>query len=160
MAIKVNKFNLPQLFALCVSGIVFCLPAVADPVWHCSRTDVQVANASDNFTLAALGAEREVMHISLKDLYEIYQGGSIKAGGTQVSACFVGGNHPATQKAMYSIGADPKVLERLSSTASIVQSHLYQVHDEKDMLTCMTKHTPAIGYFSKPLHNEAVGPCF
>ena len=154
---KITTFSL-QKRLLC--GAALCLPAMADPVWHCSRTDVQVANASDNFTLAALDVEREVMRISLQDLYAVYQGGTVKAGGVQVSACFVGGNDPTTEKAMRSIGADAKVLERLSSQSSLVQSNIYRVQNEKDMLACMTKHQPAIGYFSKSTQHEAVGPCF
>ena len=43
-------------------------PAWAQPVWHCSRSDVQIANASDDFTLAALTIEREVIRLSLGDL--------------------------------------------------------------------------------------------
>lgn len=160
MRVKNTTFSLQYLLRLCASGILVCLPAMADPVWHCSRTHVQVANASDNFTLAALDVEREVMRISLKDLYAAYQGKTVKASGMQVSACFVGGNDATTHKAMRSIGADAKVLERLSSQSALVQSHIYQVQGEKDMLACMTKHHPAIGYFSKVTQYEAVGPCF
>jgi hypothetical protein len=159
MNIKKTTFRLSQLLSLCATGALFCLPAKAEPVWHCSRTDVQVANAADNFTLAALDVEREVMRISIRDLYAAYQGTPVKASGLQVSACFIGGkDDPTTQKAMQSIGADTKTLEQLSRQS--IRSRIYQVRDETEMLTCMSKHYPAIGYFSKPQHHDAVGPCF
>lgn len=160
MTIKTTIFSFIRQLLLCAASVLFCLSVMADTVWHCSRTDVQVANASDNFTLAALDTEREVMRISLKDLYAIYQGKTVKVSGIQVSACFIGTNDAVTQNAMRSIGADTRVLERLSSQGSLVQSHIYQVLNEKDMLACMTKHQPAIGYFSKTTQHEAVGPCF
>lgn len=159
MTIKKTTFRLKQLLALYATGALLSLPAMAEPVWHCSRTDVQVANASDNFTLAALDVEREVMRISISDLYAAYQGTPVKASGQQVSACFVGGkDDPTTQEAMQSIGADVKTLEQLSRQS--IRSRIYQVQDESEMLACMSKHYPAIGYFSKPQHHEAVGPCF
>lgn len=134
--------------------------AFADPVWHCSRTDVQVADAADNFSLAALDTEREVIRISLRDLYSIYQGQTVKASGMVVSACFVGADSPLTKVAMKSIGAEPQVLEKLSRQSNLVGSHVYMVPNEQQMIACMTKHYPAIGYMPKATNNEAIGPCF
>lgn len=150
----------PQLLKLCAVGLLFCTTTYADPVWHCSRTDVQVANASDNFSLAALHAGREVMRISLRDLYGIYQGQTVKASGMVVSACFVGADNPLTKVAMKSIGAEPNVLEKLSRQSNLVSSHVFMVHNEQEMLACMTKHYPAVGYLPQATHNEAIGPCF
>lgn len=142
-------------------SILFISPnLLAEPVWHCSRTDVQVANAADNFNLAALDTEREVMHISLRDLYGVYQGQTIKASGMVVSACFVGPDNPLTKVAMKSIGAEPRVLEKLARQSNLVGTHVYMVLSEQEMLACMTKHRPAIGYMPQTTHNEAVGPCF
>jgi len=148
------------LVSTLTASFLFCTHVYADPVWHCSRTDVQVADAANNFSLAALDVEREVMHVSLRDVYSIYQGNLVKASGVVVSACFIGGNHPMTQAAMKSIGATPLTLEKLSSKSAIARSHVYMVHNEQDMLACMTQHYPAIGYFPKATHTEAVGPCF
>ena len=149
-----------QLFKLCSLGLVFCSTAYADPVWHCTRTDVQVANAGDNFSLAALDAEREVIRISLRDLYGVYQGQTVKASGIVVSACFVGVDSSMTKVAMKSIGAEPKVLEQLSRQSNLIGSHIYRVSSEQEMVACMTKHHPAIGYLHRATHNEAIGPCF
>jgi hypothetical protein len=121
---------------------------------------VQVADAGDNFTLAALETEREVMRISLRDLFAAYQGTPVKISGMMVSACFVSGDDSDTQTALKSIGADPLVLAKLSHKSTLINHHVYMVQSSKDMLTCMTKHQPAIGYFPAVMHTEAVGPCF
>jgi hypothetical protein len=133
---------------------------LAEPIWHCSRSDVQLANAADNFSLAALDTEREVIRISLRDLYGIYQGQTIKASGMVVSACFVGADNPLTKVAMKSIGAEPNVLQKLAHQSNLVGTNVYMVPNEEEMLACMTKHHPAIGYMPKATHNEAIGPCF
>ena len=149
------------LLGIVVSSFVLCCTtALAEPVWHCSRSGVQVADASDNFTLAALDVEHEVMRISLRDLYSAYQGATVKASGMVVSACFIGGNHAMSKTAMKSIGAVPQVLEKLSSQNAMVANHVYRVQNEHDMLACITQHKPAIGYLSKATHTEDVGPCF
>jgi hypothetical protein len=160
MIIKLkNSISIGGLFTfLCI--LFNSTQTFADPVWHCSRTDVQVANAADNFSLAALDTEREVIRISLRDLYGIYQGQTIKASGTVVSACFVGADSPLTKVAMKSIGAEPQVLEKLSRQSNLVGSHVYMVPNEEQMMACMTKHYPAIGYLPKATNNEAIGPCF
>jgi hypothetical protein len=148
------------LLGLCLSSTLLSVAAQAEPVWHCSRTGVQVADAGDNFTLAALDAEREVMRISLRDLYSAYQGHTVKASGLTVSACLMAGNHPTTQAAMQSIGADARVLEKMSRKSALVQSHVFVVQNEQDMQACMSKHYPAIGYLPQATHTEAIGPCF
>ncbi len=158
---KESKLLHSWLLGLCASGFVLCATrALADPVWHCTRSGVQVADASNNFNLAALDTEHEVMRISLRDLYSAYQGTTVKASGMVVSACFVGGNHAMTQTAMKSIGAVPQVLEKLSSKNALTRSSIYMVQNEQDMLACMTKHKPAIGYLPESTHTETIGPCF
>jgi hypothetical protein len=132
--------------------------AWADPVWHCSRTDVQIANASDDFTLAALNVEREVIRLSLRDLYYVYQGAPIKlSGGLALSACVVGNDAALTKAAMRSIGAKSMVTyPQISGT----KSNIHIVQDESAMLNCIAKNHPAIGYLAHATHTEAVGPCF
>ena len=149
-----------QLLKLYAVGLMSCATAYADPVWHCSRTDVQMADAADNFSLAGLDTEREVMRISLRDLYGIYQGKTVKASGMVVSACFVGADSALTKVAMKSIGAEPQILEKLSRQSNLVGSHIYMVPNEQEMLACMKKHYPAIGYLNRATHNEVIGPCF
>ena len=149
-----------RLIGASLLALLLGTSAQADPVWHCSRTSLQVADAGDNFSLAALDAEREVLRISLRDLYAIYQGNQVKASGVTLSACFIGGNNAITKSAMSSIGAEPHVLEKLSRKTALVSQNIYMVQSEQDMQSCMTKHHPAIGYLSKATHTEAIGPCF
>lgn len=148
------------LLSFCVCTALMYSTAHADPVWHCSRTSVKVADAGDNFTLAALETEREVIRISLRDLYAAYQGTPVKASGMVVSACFMKGNDAETQAALKSIGAEPLVLEKLSRKSALVNHHVYIAQNPQDMLACITKHQPAIGYLPTAMHTEAVGPCF
>lgn len=141
-----------QFKKLLLSCVLIGTPAWADPVWHCSRSDVQIADASNDFTLAALNIEREVIRLSLRDLYDVYQGTPIKlSGGLQLSACIVGNNSKLTATAMNSIGAKP---------GPAIKGALYFIEDESAMLACITKNHPAIGYLSEATHTEAVGPCF
>jgi hypothetical protein len=140
-------------------GVLMSCAGTADPIWHCSRTDMQVADASDSFTLSALD-DREVVQISLVDLYTVYQGSQISVSGRQLSACFIGGDDAVTSEAMRSIGIDPSLPHALSRKSTIGSSRLHMVRDEKSMATCIKKHHPAIGYLSKATHTEAMGPCF
>lgn len=160
MNIKKHKTRSSWLLNICVSTFLFTFSAQAEPVWHCSRTGVQVADANNNFTLAALATEREVVRISLRDLYSAYQGQTVKASGLTVSACLIAGDYPTTKAAMKSIGADAQVLEKMSRKSTLIQGNVYLVQNEQDMQACMTKHYPAIGYLPQATHNEAIGSCF
>lgn len=135
--------------------------AHADPVWHCSRSDVQVADASSDFTLAALSMEREVIRVALRDLYSIYQGLPVQmAGGLPLSACMVRDDSGLTDSALRSIGAKPATLKALTSQSALNKHNVFVVADESAMHACISQHHPAIGYLSKATHTEAVGPCF
>jgi len=133
-------------------------PAWANPIWHCSRSDVQIANAADDFSLAALNAEREVIRLSLWDLYNVYQGTTVKlSGGFALSACVVSNDAVLTTTAMRSIGTR---LPLMAQESKGTKSNVKIVSDESAMLNCIAKYQPAIGYLSKATHTEAVGPCF
>lgn len=148
-------------FFFLFSAALMHSPVWADPVWHCSRSDVQIADASDNFTLAALTFEREVIRLSLKDLYAVYQGTPVKLnGGLPLSACIARHDSSLTAAALNSIGAKPAVVKALASSNQVQTSHLHIVQDEASMLACIVKHHPAIGYLSQATHTEALGPCF
>lgn len=149
-----------SLMALCLSSSLLSAPAQAQPVWHCTRSSLQIADSGADFTLAALDVEREVMRISLRDLYAVYQGETVMASGLNVSACLVGGNNPTTKNAMMSIGANAQLLESASSKSASVFSNVYLIQSEQDMQACMTQHYPAIGYLPQATHTEAIGPCF
>ena len=150
-----SRFFIVLSFAL-LHGSVW-----AEPVWHCSRSDVQIADASDNFTLAALNFEREVIRLSLRDLYAVYQGIPVKlSGGVPLSACIAGHDMPLTAAALNSIGAKPAVVKALATSNQTFTNNLHIVQDEQSMQACIAKHHPAIGYLSQAKHTEAVGPCF
>lgn len=146
------------LFALHLN----CQSAFANPVWHCSRSDVQVADASDDFTLASLNSvEREVIRLSLRDLYSVYLGATVKLTGSfTLSACVFDDNAHITKAAMTSIGAKAAAKKSLANSSSLAAPFVHVVSDEADMLLCIAKNHPAVGFLSKPIHTEAVGPCF
>jgi hypothetical protein len=147
------------VFIFCWSWFASAI-ALADPVWHCSRSDLQVADASNNFSLAALDVERQVIHISLRDLYAIYQGAPVQVSGYRVSACFMSGNDATTLQAMKSLGVNMSTVQSLSRKSLISSNHLYTVRNEQEMTACLAKHHPAIGYLPQATHTEAAGPCF
>ena len=136
--------------------------AFAEPVWHCSRSDVQVADASDDFTLASLSSvEREVIRLSLRDLYTVYLGARVKLTGSfTLSACVIGGDSYLTSTAMASIGVKRATVVSLTNPSALVTPSVHVVPDEASMLSCIAKNHPAVGYLSNPIHTEAVGPCF
>jgi hypothetical protein len=135
--------------------------AFADPVWHCSRSHVQIADASDDFTLASLNLDREVIRISLRDLYNAYQGVPVRMnGGVPLAACVVDQASGLTNTALKSIGASHTPLKALSRSHELINSQVILVKDEASMISCISKNHPAIGYLSKATNTEAVGPCF
>jgi hypothetical protein len=141
---------------------ISCQQAIATPIWHCSRSDVQIANASDDFTLAALTFEREVIRISLRDLYEAYQGAGVKmSGNLPLSVCVIGGDSPLSSTAMSSLGSqtiNTKSLITLSVNSAT--SGIFVIEDEAAMEACITRHHPAVGYLSKVSSTKVMGPCF
>lgn len=146
--------------AVCLTLCTFMVSTatvMAHPIWHCSRSDFQVANAEDNFTLAALSYDREVIRISLRDLHAVYNGSAVRmSGGPVLSACLIAGSTELTTAALDSIGSK----QHKSSSTFGQQPHIYIVQDEASMSTCITKHHPAIGYLSKVVTSEDLGPCF
>lgn len=149
--------------AACLLSLALVTPcAFAEPVWHCSRSDVQIADASDNFTLAALSSvEREVIRVSIRDLHTVYQGTPVRMnGGLPLSACVVANDSTLTNSALQSIGAKPAAVSALLRQNSLIKSNIHLVANESEMLSCINNHHPAIGYLSKTTHTEAVGPCF
>ena len=136
-------------------------PVAADPVWHCSRSDVQIADMSDNFTLAALGTDREVIRISLRDLYSVYKGEVVRmSGGLPLSACVMSQQTALTSQVLKSIGASTPAIRSLTKVNSISTKNIHLVADETAMLACISKNHPAVGYLPSATHIETVGPCF
>jgi hypothetical protein len=158
---KCIRNNLKKCVAAFFSILVSYQSAFAEPVWHCSRSDVQIADASDDFTLASLALEREVIRISLRDLFSVYQGSPVKmTGSLPLSACVISDDSHLSVTALQSIGIQLAMIKAISSPHAILKSHVYTIRDEAEMQTCIAKHHPAVGYLSKATQTEAVGPCF
>jgi hypothetical protein len=152
--------KLNTLAFICLSMLSLS-QALANPVWHCSRSHIQIADASDDFHLAALTLEREVIRISLRDLYSAYQGTPVKMnGGAPLAACVVDQPSQLTTDALQSIGAKRANIQALARNNNLLHSQIILVKDEASMVSCITKNHPAIGYLSKVTSTEAVGPCF
>lgn len=158
-----SNYKAPKAVVICLLSLALNAQSVyADPIWHCSRSDVQIADASDNFTLAALSTlEREVIRVSLHNLHTIYQGGPVRmSGGLPLSACIVSNDPSLTNSALQSLGAKPEAARTLLRQNSPTKSNIHFVAHESEMLSCINKNHPAIGYLSSTTHTEAVGPCF
>ena len=142
-----------KVVVTCIAALCAVLghAAQADPVWHCSRSSVKVADVSDNFSLAGLGLDREYIQISLRDLFMVYQGHAVSLSGQPLSACVVK-NSDLTHEAMASLGM-PDGQVYLSKRVRIV-------NDVKSMEKCIADHHPAIGYLPQETVTQAIGPCF
>jgi hypothetical protein len=158
---KIHLKVLKKHAVIWIGIVFFCQSALADPIWHCSRSDIQVADASDDFNLASLSLEREVIRLSLRDLLSVYQGLPVQmTGNLQLSACVVGSNAQLTSSALRSIGSSSALVKAIASSSNLSKSNIFIVQDEQSMVACIQKHHPAIGYLSKATHTEAIGPCF
>lgn len=154
-SIKQQEF---KLAAAVLMGLVSTTMAWAEPVWHCSRTSVQMADASDSFSLAGL-IDREVIQVSLRDLHEVYHGAQVRLSGRTLSACVMR-DGALTQAAMGSLGVSESSAAALSRQNGIGKRSVFVVSDEQGMERCIAQHHPAIGYLPRTTETEALGPCF
>ena len=157
------KFN-TSLFCIGLL-LMFANTAQSAPVWHCSSGPDQLTEESDvspqdQFGIAASGNEIGVIQVSLKDIYDVFSGASVRVSGVSLSACFNLDDTPSTQEALRSLGMESNTLQRLVKRANIVQSHVYAVRSNASMASCIEKHHPAIGYLPVPLKTDRMGPCF
>ena len=138
--------------------------AWADPIWHCSRTGntdpQEMADASEQFSLASMSSTPDVIGISIRDLIDIYSGVPVRVGSLSLSACFMLGQEPLSLAALQSLGLQPSAIQALARKSSLVQSNLHLVTDEQQMQTCISRHFPAVGYLSKPVDTDKILPCF
>ena len=136
----------------------------ADPIWHCSRTGntepQNVADASEQFSLASMNAGPDVIGVSIRDLIDIYSGVPVRVGALPLSACFMPGQDALSLAALQSLGLQPSAIQALARKSSIVQSNLHLVTDEQQMRACISRHFPAVGYLSQPIDTDKVLPCF
>lgn len=155
-----RQINL-KVFIVYAMGLLMSISAstaLAEPVWHCSRTDVQVANASDQFTLATL-SDREVIQVSLRDLHHVYEGKNVKLTGQTLSAC-IARSDTQTSEAMHSLGISEHAVISMGHRYNITRNSVYVVNDMQAMEQCIAQHHPAIGYLPRAVETEALGPCF
>jgi hypothetical protein len=61
---------------------------------------------------------------------------------------------------MKSLGIQTGAIQSMARGSSIVQSNLKMVNDEKQMITCIGKNFPAVGYLLKETDSERVSTCF
>ena len=144
---------------------VCCTAAFPDAVWHCSRNKVEAEGVTsivleDQFSIASFNASVDVIGISINDLIDIYSGVPVRIGGLPLSACFMPSDQNLTSTALESLGLQPSATHALSRKNSIVQSNLFFVNTESQMLTCIAGHFPAVGYMSSAKNTNEVQPCF
>lgn len=138
----------------------------ADPIWQCSRTQEQQAQsphtskADDQFSIASFGNSSDVIGVSIRDLIDIYSGTPVRIGGLPLSACFMLGDGTLSQTALTSLGLKSQTIQALARKSSIVQNNLFYVSNEEQMLSCIAKNFPAVGYLSAPTEDTNSLPCF
>jgi hypothetical protein len=148
--------------ALCLN----CQLGIADPIWHCSRSvpgAEQATSTQDQgsqFSVASFGSSTDTIGVSIGDLIDIYSGVTVTIGGLPLSACFIPGNAEATTVALTSLGLKPSVIQALARKSSIVQTNLFAVTTNKQMLNCIAEHFPAVGYLDEVSTTDKVNPCF
>lgn len=139
--------------------------AWADPVWHCSRsaetnTAVISQTQSQEFSIASFNSSGNVIGVSINDLIDVYSGIPVRIGGIALSACFMPSNDALSTTALTSLGLQASAIQALSKKSAIVQTNLHLVSNEGQMLSCIEKHFPAVGYLDDPKETETVQPCF
>ena len=140
--------------------------AMADTVWHCSKSDESRQTASseislaDQFSIASMSSTNAVVGVSIRDLIDIYSGVSVYVGGLPLSACFIPSNEKMSKDALLSLGLQPSVIQTLSRRSAIVESHLYVTSSAEQMLQCIERHYPAVGYLPEATETAVVAPCF
>jgi hypothetical protein len=152
--------SLKKLISVLIWSTLISQPVLADAIWHCSRSDVQIADASDNFTLASLSLEREVIRMSLRDLYEVYKGLPVKMTGSQALSACITRDAGKTLSIMKSLGAESTASKILSTRNKTAPPNIYVVEGEEEMEACISQRHPAVGYLSRVKNTEVVGPCF
>jgi hypothetical protein len=155
--------------SLSLSLITPSLPVAAaetqEAVWHCSRSSniagrSDLPSHADTFLLASSGMNMDAIGLSVMDLIDVYSGKSIHVNGKPVTACFMPGETPLSDRALKSLGLNASTMQQQARKSAIVQSHFQIVTDEREMVACISKRFPAVGYLSKVADHERVVPCF
>lgn len=146
-------------------------PAVqAQAVWHCSkqtavadaqRIETVAAIAPDNlFQIVSTSTHFDVIGITLRDLLDVYSGVPVRVSGRPLTACFQNDSSSATLDALNSLGLNPNTMTALARKSTIIRSQLQWVSTPEDMLRCMNRSHPAVGYFAEATDTDEVAPCF
>lgn len=142
----------------------------AQSVWHCSRQadlgliegEAQQAEQApdDTFQIASMSANVDVIGVTLRDLMDVYAGVPVRIGGKPLTACFNTDKRPVSADALSSLGLNANAMSALARKSAIVRSQLQWVSNEDDMMRCISRHSPAVGYFPEPKDTAEISPCF
>lgn len=141
-------------------------PVWAEAVWHCSRSgqgvvsETELPNAAESFSIASLGNVNDTIGISIPDLIDVYSALDVRVGRLPLSACFYPSNDALTNSALKSLGLESNVISSLARKSAIVKSNLFRVSDEAQMMRCISKNYPAVGYLSAEQTTDRIAPCF
>lgn len=149
----------------------YCLLLLTSTTWagsvfHCSRNSENSASnyhapsQENQFSIASVSSAADVINISIRDLIDLYSGHPVHISGKPLSACFMPSNEALTSNALKELGLRVTTIQALSRKNSIVQTNLHLVTDEKQMLQCIGKYFPAVGYASEMTVTELLAPCF
>jgi hypothetical protein len=139
--------------------------AQADAVWHCSRASETVDQKKptldeDDFQLAAVVPNKQAIGITLMDLMDVYSGQAILINGRRLTACFMPGNTLLSVQALDALGLKASTMQLQARKSAIVQSHLHMVNNEVEMLACIERNFPAVGYLSLEVQTNQAVSCF
>lgn len=160
-----GKSMMRWCLGLCFS-LFALVPVWAEAVWHCSRSgqgvvsETEPKNASESFSIASIGNASDTIGISIRDLMDVYSAIDVRVSGLPLSACFFPSNDSLTNSAIKSLGLEPNVISALARKSAIAQSHLFRVTDEAQMMRCISKNFPAVGYLSTEQTTDRIAPCF
>jgi hypothetical protein len=110
--------------------------------------------------LLSFNSSAEVIGVSISDLIDVYSGIPVRIGGMPLSACFMSGNDTLSKTALTSLGLQLSTIQALSKKSAIVQTNLHLVATEGQMVLCIEKHFPAVGYLNEPKETNKLQPCF
>lgn len=149
---------------ICAALYFLGVGAFAEPVWHCSKTEAtntaEASGAENQFSIASIISNPEVIGVSIRDLIDIYSGIPVQLAGVPLSACFWVGNDELSQEALGSLGLNPASIYSLIRRSTIIQNHLHPVKNPDEMAQCISKHSPAVGYLPNSSETDLIAPCF
>jgi hypothetical protein len=148
----------PSSLAAVVLFVISCATANlhAEPIWHCSKNTSTVQAINDDFLAKPNQVGASIIRLEIRDLYDAYQNIPVYLGKQILTACFLAENNSISQDALSGIGADLEEIKAISKE----NPHLVKVSNEAEMIACIGKHHPAVGYVSGIIDSQWVGPCF